>query len=308
MADLLLRDLAIATSGRISFAAMPPRDGDLVMLRRSKAVASEVRPGDLYWALCGETDDGMCHIEEAFSRGAAGAVISGRTIEPWPGKFTVKVDNVRDALWQAAAHARSRYAGAVICVSGGEAVRETSEEIHRSLGLQLPGSLAELRPAATCLASDLPALGLLNAHPSHEYVVLPLPADQAAELAQRCCPHICVATAMGEEAQSVVRVLEALPEEGWAILNGDDAELRRAASELITDATRAIWYGRGAENDVRDHGRPVIALPAVAIGKILNISDLPASVAVGNVPLVDGQHALVRVPVINSWPAPIATS
>lgn len=299
MADLLLRDLVISTGGRLSLAAMPPRDGDLLMLRRSTPDASDVRLGDLYWALSGESDDGMRHVEEAFARGAAGAVITGRVIEPWPGKFTVTVDDVRSALWQAAGHARSRLEGTVIVVTGRSSVTSTSAAIHRVLGSQLSGSLAVASGAATCLASDLPALGLLNAHPSHDYLVLGLDAGDAVEMAQRCCPHACVLTPEADHTATshMIRILDALPDSGWAILPGDDAVVRRAVEALVTPATRVIWYGRNAQNDLADSSLAVTALPAVALAKILNISDLSVSAALGNVRPNAGQPTHVRLPI-----------
>lgn len=304
MADLLLRDLVIATSGRLSLAAMPPRDADLTMLRRSTPVASDVLPGDLFWALPGEADDGMRHVEEAFARGAAGAVISGRAIEAWPGKFTVVVDDVRQALWQTAAHARKRLEGMVIAVAGQNNVASTSEAIHRVLSSQLSGSLiANASNAATYQASDLAALGLLNAHPSHDYIVLTLNSDEAAEMAQRCCPHACVLTGAGDKtsAEHLIRTLEALPETGWAILHGDDADLRNAAAAVMTSTTRAIWYGREPQNDAVNTSVAVTALPAVALAKILNISDLSVSAALGNLPPSDGQLARMPAPLAANW-------
>jgi UDP-N-acetylmuramyl pentapeptide synthase len=296
MADLLLRDLVISAGGRLSLAAMPPRDGDLLMLRRSTSDAADVRLGDLYWALSGESDDGMRHVEEAFARGAAGAVISGRTIEPWAGKFTLTVSDVRNALWQAAAQARSRLEGTVIVVTGQSSVTSTSAAIHRVLASQLSGSLAVgTSGAATCRASDSPALGLLNAHPSHDYLVLGLDASDAVEVAQRCCPHACVLT--HEATSGLIRILEALPESGWSILPGNDDAIRLAAQPLVTSSTRVIWYGRGAQNDLTDASLAVTALPAVALAKILNISDLSVSAALGNVRPNAGQPTHVRLPI-----------
>jgi UDP-N-acetylmuramyl pentapeptide synthase len=305
MADLLLRDLVMATGGRLSLAAMPPRDGDLMMLRRSTPDAAEVRPGDLFWALSGPSDDGMRHVEEAFSRGAAGAVISGRAIEPWPGKFTLTVDHVRNALWRTALHARMRLGGTVVVVSGPSAVMTTATAIHRVLGSQLSGSLAAPACAfATCLTSDLPALGLLNAHPSHDYLVLAIAEPDVDEVAHRCAPHACVVTAgEGSGAPAFAGMLNALPETGWAILPGDDGELRRAAAN-VASSVRTIWYGRAQQNDLSNDSLAMTALPALALAKILNISDLSVSAALGNVPPSNGQPAHVRLPVaanLSNW-------
>lgn len=297
MADLLLRDLVMATGGRLSLAAMPPRDGDLLMLRRSTPDAAEVQPGDLFWALSGKTDDGMRHVEEAFSRGAAGAVINARPVEPWPGKFTLTVDDVRSALWRTAIHARMRLEGTVIAVSGANAVMTTATAIHRVLGSQLSGSLAA--PACsftTCLTSDLPALGLLNAHPSHDYLVLAVAGSDVDEVVHRCAPHACVVTSGEGSTAAVAAMVHGLPDTGWAILPGDDVELR-ATAERMTASLRTIWYGRSERNDLHDDRLAVTALPAVALAKILNISDLSLSATLGNVPPSNAQPAPVRLPI-----------
>ncbi len=307
MADLLVRDLMVSTGGSLQLAAMPARDGDLTMLRRSTAAASEIRPGDLYWALQSSAEDGMRHVEEAFARGAAGAVISGRNVEPWPGKFSLRVHDVRAALWQASALARTRFQGRVIAIAGDEAVR-AGRLVHRVLGGSLSGTAGYAIPSAhaNALPSDHAALAILNAHPSHDYLVLGL-AEQAEmnAVAERCFPHVCVVAGNCDQLD----FLETLPEEGWAILPGDDARLRQAGQHYAA-STRTIWYGRGAQNDLVasevhstntglrlavdgteiEHPMGEMAdlpgiLASIALGKILYISDLPVLAALGNVPV-----------------------
>jgi hypothetical protein len=232
MADLLLRDLVVTTGGRLTLASMPPRDGDLLMLRRSRTSAADVRPGDVFWALRHPAGDGMFEVEEAFSRGAAGAAISGRTIEPWPGKFVVAVDDVRSALWQAASHARARFEGVVIAVTGDNRL-STARCIHRGLGTRLSGSCT----VSSDHGNEDAALALLNAHPSHGYAVIGV---DRLEAAKGCSPHVCVA---GEGAQRTIHVAEPAP-----------------MSALLA---------------------------AEAIAKILQISDLSISTALGNLPARD---------------------
>ena len=56
-----------------------------------------VRPRDVFWGLRTNTYDGTCYADEAFSRGALG-VVTGRRIEPWAGKFTIRVDDPASSL------------------------------------------------------------------------------------------------------------------------------------------------------------------------------------------------------------------
>jgi UDP-N-acetylmuramoyl-tripeptide--D-alanyl-D-alanine ligase len=313
MADLLLRDVVIASGGALSLAAMPPRDSDLTMLRRSTATATAVQPGDVFWALLGRHVNGMHDVEEAFARGAAGAVIAGRTVEPWPGKFAIAVDNVRKALWQSATCARSRLEGAVIAIAGQIDPTTTACLTHQVLSARLSGSLAAgVAGASSFLPGDIAALGLLNAHPSHDYVVLEVTSRDAEEslaTAHQVCPHVAVIMESGNAAE----LLSALPDDGWAVLNGDDAALRREAQAVLHERTSVMWVGRNADNNlVSEHvafdagvlqftvdgnkfrlpiaGRHHLhaALAAVAVGRILNISDLSISAALANFSPPDG--------------------
>jgi hypothetical protein len=94
MTTLCLQDLADITGGRLTLAAMPPLDGIWSRVGRVVFKASEAQPGDLFWRLA----EGSCDLELAFLRGAAGVVTSGRTTEPWPGRFALRVQNCAHAL------------------------------------------------------------------------------------------------------------------------------------------------------------------------------------------------------------------
>jgi UDP-N-acetylmuramoyl-tripeptide--D-alanyl-D-alanine ligase len=287
MADLLLRDVVLSTGGRLALAAMPPRDGDLTMLRRSTADAARVEPGDLYWALCRGAANGMNQVEEAFARGAAGAVISGRMIEPWPGRVALAVENVRTALWQAAGYARARFEGTVIALEGKQTAANAAW-LRRLLTTENSGSSALCdRLPCTCDASDIAALGLMNAHPSHDFVVLEIAGATAQEItwaANRSCPHLAVITA-AIEPESACRVLHSLPSEGWAIINGDDPQLRAAARKALPEGTGVLWIGREPHNDlVAERVSPtehVLRFPAqeLEIQATLDPNELDAALA-----------------------------
>src|SRR6476661_7513949 len=86
---LCLIDLADITGGRLRLAAMPPLDGVLARVGRIVLSPDLIEHGDVLWQLTclpGET-------ETAFLRGAFGVVASGRPAEPWPGCFSLQVDD-----------------------------------------------------------------------------------------------------------------------------------------------------------------------------------------------------------------------
>jgi hypothetical protein len=87
--DLCLDDLARLTGGELRLAAMPPRDGGLARVRRIVLSAEAVSAGDLFWCLARQG----CNIELAFLRGALGVIAAGQPIEPWPGRFSLLVDD-----------------------------------------------------------------------------------------------------------------------------------------------------------------------------------------------------------------------
>jgi UDP-N-acetylmuramoyl-tripeptide--D-alanyl-D-alanine ligase len=95
----------------------------------------------------------------------------------------------------------------------------------------------------------------------HDYGVLELGASAVGEIARLASlarPHIAVITRIAEAhlagfgsraavATGKAELLEALPAEGWAVLNGDDPTIRRVAGRR---KHRITWVGRGADNDL----------------------------------------------------------
>lgn len=91
--QICLADLATITGGSPRLASMPPSAGELVAIERIVLTPEAVREGDLYWRLMGRPGD----LELAFMNGASG-VVSQRSIEPWPGRFCLVVEDAIRAL------------------------------------------------------------------------------------------------------------------------------------------------------------------------------------------------------------------
>jgi hypothetical protein len=83
------QDLVEITGGELRLAAMPPRDGELAQVRRIVLSAEAVLAGDVLWCLDRQAGD----IELAFLRGALGVVTTGAVVEPWPGRFSLRIDD-----------------------------------------------------------------------------------------------------------------------------------------------------------------------------------------------------------------------
>jgi hypothetical protein len=92
--NLSLHDLAELTGGELRLAATPPRDGELTLVKRFVLTAETAGAEDVFWCLARHA----CNVELAFLRGALGVVSAGRAIEPWPGRFSLQVDDSVEAL------------------------------------------------------------------------------------------------------------------------------------------------------------------------------------------------------------------
>lgn len=93
---LCIHDLVELTGGQLRAAAMPPLAGAWVQISRIVIDVPLVEPGDLFWRL---TDAGG-DAELAYLRGAVAVVGDGRLIEPWPGTFSLAVEDAVAALDQ----------------------------------------------------------------------------------------------------------------------------------------------------------------------------------------------------------------
>src|SRR6185503_18930587 len=102
MNHLCLRELAEIAGGRLRLGCLPPLGGEHEPLGRITTTSEHVQPGDVFWGLAAKQQNGSWRAEEAYARGALGAVVSGRRLEPWAGKFSLEVEDARTALWRLA--------------------------------------------------------------------------------------------------------------------------------------------------------------------------------------------------------------
>jgi len=91
---LCILDLIQITGGKLRLAAMPPLDGELAVIERIVLFADAVRAGDVFWCL----DRRACDVDLAFLRGALGVVAAGPPIEPWAGRFSLRVSDPTSVL------------------------------------------------------------------------------------------------------------------------------------------------------------------------------------------------------------------
>lgn len=325
MRDLTVELLHKVLGGRLRMATLPPRDGEATLVRQVVTDSRRVEPGDVFWALPGQNGDGALFVEDAFDRGASGAVVSGRYVQPRPGCWCLEVEDAQQSLNQLAVWNRARFGGHVIGVTGSVGKTTAREMIYSVLRTQRAGTAS---PKNFNNHVGVP-LSILAMEPDDDFAVLELAASAAGEisaLAAICQPSIGVITRVGEAhlagfgsqqgvAHAKGELLTQLPPGGWAVLAGDDPWLRRAAQQCTA---HVIWVGRSLDCDVvatrvqssrgqlRFHvdRQPYIvpvwgrhhltaALSAVAVGKIFGLSheDIAAGLASFKAPAMRCQIA-----------------
>lgn len=233
----------------------------------------QAEPGSLFVALPGEHTDGHNFVAHAFSRGALAALVSRPVDGPYltldarlpnqelsvqPGEpVCILVDDALVALQEIAASWRTRFAPRVIGVTGSVGKTTTKEIIaavlaRRYVILKSPGNLNN--------EIGLP-LTVLQLEERHERVVLEMGMYDIGEIAQLCRiaqPHIGVITNVGpvhlerlrtveRVAQAKAELLQALPADGIAVLNGDDSWVSAMATQT---RARVFRYGLGPESDL----------------------------------------------------------
>ena len=265
--------------------------------------------GDVFWGLPGTRFDGSHFASDAYARGAEGAVVGRQYVQPWPGCWSLEVDDAHRALLALARWNRQRHDGRIVAVTGSVGKTTTRQMIRAVLERQFCGTAS---PRNYNNHVGVP-LSMLAMDPRDHFAVLELAASAPAEigsLARLCQPHVGVITRVGDAhlggfgsldavADAKAELLDELSPDGWAVLDGDDPRLRKQAGRC---GANILWYGRSLDNDLvathvesRDGqlrfevdgthmsisvwGRHHLqsALAAVAVGRIFGMRDVEIS-------------------------------
>jgi UDP-N-acetylmuramoyl-tripeptide--D-alanyl-D-alanine ligase len=224
-------------------------------------------PGSLFVALKGEREDGHDFVADAFQRGAIASIAERELdIGYWildirQAPFQSPISNIQypvcfivedslKSLQQLAAYWRGKHTPRVVGVTGSIGKTTTKEMI----GGVLCQRFRTLKSKGNYNSEIGLPLTLLKLEPSHQRVVLEMgmyDLGEIAELAAIARPHVGVITNVGPShlerlgtieriAQAKTELAEALPDDGVAILNGDDPWVRQMAAK--TDA-QVFCYG-----------------------------------------------------------------
>jgi UDP-N-acetylmuramoyl-tripeptide--D-alanyl-D-alanine ligase len=308
-------DLVRLTGGRLLARSDRPIRGAAVDSRT-------VSPGQVFVALPGERTDGHAFVAEAIAAGASALIVTRPVADPAAlGDVTIiRVADAQAALGAIASGWRRRFDPLVVGVTGSIAKTSTKEAVATVLGSRL----RTLRSEGNQNNEIGVPLTLMRLGPEHEAAVLEMGmyvGGEIADLARMARPRIGVVTAVQPVHLSRIgsieaieaakgELVEALPLDGAAVLNGDDPVVRRM--EARTQA-RSVTYGFAADADVRADAvtsaglegmrfvlhvdglsRPVAiptlgrlsvhnALAAVAVGRVagLSIDDIVAALSLG---------------------------
>ncbi len=264
-----------------------------------------LKPGDLFFALTGESSDGHKFLADAFAKGAVGVVVS-RKVET--RQLAIRVDDTLLALGDLAWYYRSRFDPVVVGVTGSVGKTTTREMIAAVVASRGPA----LKSAGNFNNEIGVPLTLFELTPKHKTAVIEMAMrgpGQIEYLAKIARPSIGVITnihishiellgSLDAIADAKGELLDHLPTDGAAILNADDAYyeyLKRRANARVVSfgesegaeirATSAGLDSRGCctfqvstprgsfevripvpgEHNIKD------ALSAIAVGEVLDI-------------------------------------
>lgn len=265
-------------------------------------------PGDVFFALRGPNFDGHDFVTAALEKGAAAAVVERST----GATGELVVSDSLAALQRLAVWARRQWGGRVIGVTGSAGKTTTKDAIAHLLSVELAVGKT---------------LGNLNNHVGVPLSILRLPdqsraavlemgmnhAGEIRALAQIARPDVGVVTNVGyahvEAFDSIEGVaaakrelIETLPRDGVAVLNGDDARVRAfreahpgrsvtfgfsecaevhaEAVEHDADGTRFCACGVKFETSLAGRHAVMNLLAAIAVARVLGIAPEKLAAAV----------------------------
>ncbi|MFJ9735165.1 UDP-N-acetylmuramoyl-tripeptide--D-alanyl-D-alanine ligase [Streptomyces sp. NPDC101169] len=229
----------------------------------------EVVPGSLFVAFVGERADGHDYARAVVEAGAV-AVLASRPV----GVPAIVVEDVQSALGALARHVVRSLGATLVALTGSAGKTSTKDLIAQVLRRKAP---TVFTPGSLNNEIGLP-LTALSATDETRFLVLEMGARGIGHiryLTGLTPPRIGLVLNVGSAhigefggreqiAQAKGELVEALPEDGAAILNADDPLVRAMASRT---KAKVVLFGESAEADVRaenvrltDSGQPAFRL------------------------------------------------
>jgi len=219
----------------------------------------EIVAGQMFVPLVADRD-GHDFIDDALRSGAVAYLTSRKDVIDRSGGTAILVPDTAIALRDAASWVRTRFPASTVTIGITGSVGKTSTKDFAT------AALGEVRRVSANVRSFNNEQGLpitiLNAPIETEVLVLEMGMrgfGQIADLCRVARPSIGVVTSIGEAHTELVggiegvarakgELIEALPPQGVAILNGDDPRVRALSSRAVAPV---ILYGEDEDCDVR---------------------------------------------------------
>jgi UDP-N-acetylmuramoyl-tripeptide--D-alanyl-D-alanine ligase len=216
-----------------------------------------VGAGELFFAVTGERLDGHAYVQTALENGAVAAVVSNIWVVPSEVDETkllkvAECDNcVLNALQKLARAVRREWGGRVIGVTGSAGKTTTKEAVAQVLSAKFK----VLKSAGNLNNGFGLPLQLMRLEAEHEVAVIEMGMNHAGEIADLAAiaePNWGVVSNVAPVhveffddgiagiAAAKYELIEALPGDGIAVLNGDDEWVRDFGRAM---GDRAILYG-----------------------------------------------------------------
>lgn len=242
-------DIAAATGG---IASSPFDAGGVTFDSR------EVSDGDLFVALKGEATDGHRFLDQAFARGAAGAIVSAATDHPH-----VRVGDTMAALEALGIAARARTDAKIIGVTGSVGKTGSKEALFAALDRGAPGQVH--RSVKSYNNHTGVPLSLARMPADSRFAVLEMGMNHAGELRQLTGfvrPHVAIITTVASVhieffkdeagiADAKAEIFEGLMPGGTAIIPYDNVHRDRLIAAATAQGAQIVTFGSSAGADVR---------------------------------------------------------
>jgi UDP-N-acetylmuramoyl-tripeptide--D-alanyl-D-alanine ligase len=244
MAEFIASEICIATKGTVIGTARQEYFTGISTDTRT------VKQGDLFIPLIGENFDGHDFIDKAIENGAAGVIFSRKEVLIPEHITAIAVADTLLALQDLARFHRQRFNIPIIAITGSNGKTTTKDMVAAVLSNQFQ----VLKTNANYNNEIGLPLTLLQLTKQHEVAVVEMGMrgrGQISQLANIALPTIGIITNVGEThlellgsieniAAAKAELLDVIPENGLAILNGDNTYVREMSKQA---KSRILLFG-----------------------------------------------------------------
>jgi UDP-N-acetylmuramoyl-tripeptide--D-alanyl-D-alanine ligase len=248
---ITLKEVAAVTGGRCEYAGNPDFTGINTDTRT-------IKKGELFIALKGENFDGHAYAAKAVENGAAGILVSQKVEVP-EGFPVVYVEDTLKG-YQDIAHAyRMKFSKLkVVAITGSNGKTSTKDMVSAVLSSQyrvvktqanfnneigLPRTLLSIQPDTEIAVVEMGMRGL-----GQIKAMCAIARPDVAVISNVGSTHVGELGSLDNIAKAKSEILEDLPSDGFAVLNGDLPRVRAMQKKLHTGVS---WFGFKEDDDIR---------------------------------------------------------